>query len=871
MDRDELALAYLEQLPFPPYPFQEEAIYSWFSSKQGVLVCAPTGMGKTLIAEAGLYEALQTGKRAYYTTPLIALTEQKFREIQAAAERWGFDRNDVGLITGNRRVNPEAPILVVVAEILFNRLLLFRGQRTEDGGQEEKRDIQSPSILYPQSSVLSFSDVAVIVMDEFHNFADQERGIVWEFSLGLLPEHVRTLLISATVGNAYEFVAWLRNTTGRKLEMVQSAERKVPLIYQWVGDELLFEQLEKMFEAQGGGDEARLTPALVFCFDRNECWDVADQIRGRNVITPERQKELTGLLEQYDFKEGAGPKLKQLLLRGVGVHHAGVLPKYRRIVEELFQQKLLSICVCTETLAAGINLPARSVVLPSLMKGPPGEKKLIDSSSAHQIFGRAGRPQFDTQGFVFALAHEDDVKIARFRVKYDQIPEDTKDPKLREMKKKMKKKMPTRRATEQYWVESHFLNLQKAPPGNLTSRGEFPWRMLAHIITLDPDIATIRALVGRRLMGVKRLAAGQKELDHKLLTLWRGGYIQLDPSPLDFGIAGTFEQEQAELLARKKAEPGELKQPRAPEKFGSGIFEEESSGNESESVSAEENFSADEIPANSEGGRDVRASGSAARGIVATGNVATGDAAAEPYSPQRAYPTPKLPELLQLRGINPLYGLFLLKHFAIADRAERLQALESVLEMPNSIGRFVRVPKQDVMPSGPLARERLDPMLLELGLATVDELVEKTEEERKEEWEKRRRFGGFAEEPVFVLKLAEKLKRLFEYEYPGVEVRINPVWAAGEILLEFNGDFNKYITSMGLQKQEGIIFRHLQRLILLLAELAELTPPDLDPADWQAELTELGVMLIECCRKVDPNSTEETLNFAKRNDTDDAV
>jgi len=107
------------------------------------------------------------------------------------------------------------------------------------------------------------------------------------------------------------------------------------------------------------------------------------------------------------------------LLRGVGVHHAGVLPKYRRIVESLFQRKLLSVAACTETLSAGINLPARSVVLPNILKGPPGKKKVLDPSTAHQIFGRAGRPQFDSQGYVFVLAHEDDVKIARWRQKYD--------------------------------------------------------------------------------------------------------------------------------------------------------------------------------------------------------------------------------------------------------------------------------------------------------------------------------------------------------------------------------------------------------------------------------------------------------------------
>ena len=500
--RDQLASLYLDQLPFEPYPVQEEALLAWFTAEKGVLVCAPTGTGKTLIAEAALFEALHTGKHAYYTTPLIALTEQKLTEMQQSAVRWGFRADDVGLVTGNRKVNPDAPLLVVVAEILFNRL------------------------LHPEA--FGFEHVSAVVMDEFHSFNDPERGIVWEFTLGLLPPHVRLLLLSATVGNAYEFTSWMRRTHERSLELVQSTERKVPLSFHWIGDQLLSEHLEEM---ASGSDQSRRTPALVFCFNREECWNVGELLKGKRLLQSGQQNQLVKELEAHQWSEGAGPKLKQLLMRGVGVHHAGVLPKYRRIVEDLFQRKLLSVCVCTETLAAGINLPARSVVLPSLMKGPPDKQKLIDPSAAHQMFGRAGRPQFDAQGYVYALAHEDDVKILRWREKYDQIPEDTKDPGLLRAKKALKRKMPTRRANQQYWTESQFAKMTTSLPAKLASRGPLPWRLLVYMLDATPEVERIRQLVGRRLMDPKQLDAGQKALERMLLTLWKAGYVDLEPAP----------------------------------------------------------------------------------------------------------------------------------------------------------------------------------------------------------------------------------------------------------------------------------------------------------------------------------------------------
>jgi superfamily II DNA/RNA helicase len=851
--RDDLALQYLESLPYEPYPVQEEAILAWFESNSGVMVCAPTGTGKTLIAEAAIYEALHTGKTVYYTTPLIALTEQKFRELQDVAERWGFAREQVGLVTGNRRVNPQATVLVVVAEILLNRLLNTHWAAHEDRRRDAEREMsvnvemkderqtethvvslssrssegdligweveESPKTVAPPpivrnsdsstpactSAALDFDHVSAIVMDEFHSFSDPERGIVWEFSLALMPTHIRLLLLSATIGNAADFVNWCQRVHKRPLMLIQSSDRRVPLQFQWVPDKLLTEHLEEM---ASGNEESRRTPALVFCFNRDLCWNVAEELKGKAMLADGQQKRLVAELDKLDWSKGAGTKLKQLLMRGVGVHHAGILPKYKRIVEELFQKKLLTICVCTETLAAGINLPARSVVLPSLLKGKPGAQKIIDPSSAHQIFGRAGRPQFDKEGFVYVIAHEDDVRILRWRQQYDQIPEDTKDPNLIRAKKALKKKMPTRSPERQYWNEPQFDKLRVAQPGDLVSRGVLPWRLLAYLIQISPEVDRLRTLVHKRLIDPKQLEAGEKQLERMLMTLHAGDFVRLSPEP----------PPPVEVV-----KPGEVETPTE--------------------VAPKTSWLSQQLQAAVDKNYEERTGKKVEK---------PDDGQNKRYRPTHAHATDRLPQLFVFRSVNPIYAMFLLDHLGAADRIERLLILESVLELPMSLMRSVRVPPPHKLPPGPLALERIDNELVQRGLIAANDLYPEFDPDIP------------FEERKYAPALADKVRMLFEAEYPDVhDVRVQPVMVATDLLENWGDNFWNFVSGRDLAKQEGLIFRHLLRLVLLLGEFKQLTPTGLDPNAWQDELREISERLTACCRAVDPSCTESVLSHTE--------
>ena len=369
--------------------------------------------------------------------------------------RWGFRAEDVGLVTGNRRVNPEARVLVVVAEILLNRLLHPEGVRFQQRlGRRHGRvpQLRRPGARHRLGTVAG--DVA-----EAHPLAAPVRD-------------GRQRRRSSSTGSTA--------ATAASSNWSKSKDRKIPLTYHWVPDQFLGEQLVEM--AKGEARRARCRPWSSASTAMNAgAWP--SNSRACRWSATAQKPALHAEVNKLEWTQGVGPKMKQMLHRGVGVHHAGLLPKYRRVVEELFQRKLWPWSICTETLASGINLPARSVVLTSLVKGPFGKEKLIDAEHRPSDF-RPGRPAAVRRPRATSspLPTRTMSSILRWKEKYDQIPEDTRDPGLLKAKKDLKRKKPTRSETRHILERGAVQAAQAAPPGKLYSKGPLPWRLLAYLL-----------------------------------------------------------------------------------------------------------------------------------------------------------------------------------------------------------------------------------------------------------------------------------------------------------------------------------------------------------------------------------------------------
>jgi hypothetical protein len=339
--------------------------------------------------------------------------------------------------------------------------------------------------------------------------------------------------------------------------------------------------------------------------------------------------------------------------------------------------------------------------------------------------------------------------------------------------------------------------------------------LLAYLLKVSPDVEKIRSVVRKRLLDGPRVEAGMKQLNRMLITLHEKGYVVLDPTP------PTPETGDGE---RRSVSPSVLETADRKQETGKPVL----------------GLVIDATP---------RAPGEP--GALASGQAPATSAAVNlppAYQPVAATPTPSLDRLLVFRACHPLYGAYLTDLMATASRDERVQLLESVLELPRPLLKYVRVPF-DLSP-GPLQTEKLDADLLAKGL--IKPPVPKSEEDDEDE------FVPWDERPPV---LAEKVRMLFDSMYPEVsDFNTQAVWAAGEILNY--GNFNTYVTSKDLTKQEGLIFRHLLRLILLTEEFEQITPTGVEEAVWKADLKEIADKLTEICRQVDPTSTEETIKKA---------
>ena len=409
--------------PFKLDDFQLEAITHLDESKS-VVVCAPTGSGKTAIAEFAVELALRSNQRCYYTTPLKALSNQKLYDLR---KKYGEDK--VGLLTGDISINRDAPIVVMTTEVFRNMLYgtLFG---------DVKRNLK---------------DVAFVVLDECHYMNDAERGTVWEESIIYSPKDIQLVALSATVANAGELTSWIDETHG-PTALVASDYRPVPLRFYYFGDRHLYPllspgrglnmNLKTRFAKRRSyhNDRKRpnisslgahpadvlavlsgrnMLPAIYFLFSRKGCEEAMKKARGIPLLSQEEQQQLKIYVEEFTRENPnlANHPHLQYVFEGMSVHHAGMLPSWKAMVEKLFQKGLLKVVFATETLAAGINMPARSTVISSISKRSDEGHRQLHASEFLQMSGRAGRRGMDEVGHVVVLHHpfesvEDAAKLA---------------------------------------------------------------------------------------------------------------------------------------------------------------------------------------------------------------------------------------------------------------------------------------------------------------------------------------------------------------------------------------------------------------------------------------------------------------------------
>jgi superfamily II RNA helicase len=415
------------------YPHQEEALIEIVSGAN-VILSTPTGSGKSLVAAGAHFAALAQGQRSFYTAPVKALVSEKFFALCEA-----FGPDDVGMMTGDASVNADAPIICCTAEILANIAL-------RDGAG---------------------ADVGLVIMDEFHFYADPDRGWAWQVPLVELPR-AQFLLMSATLGDVSRFERDLARRTGRPTAVVHSAERPVPLLFSYVMTPL-HETVEELLAT-------RQAPVYIVHFTQAAAIEQAQALMSINVCTREEKDAIADLIGNFRFTAGFGKALSRLVRHGIGVHHAGMLPRYRRLVETLAQAGLLKVICGTDTLGVGINVPIRTVLFTALSKYDGSKTRLLQAREFHQIAGRAGRAGFDTTGYVVVQAPEHVIETERALAKAGD------DPKKR---RKVVRKKPAPGFVS--WGQPTFERLVAAEPEPLQSSFAVSHAMLLNVIGRPGD------------------------------------------------------------------------------------------------------------------------------------------------------------------------------------------------------------------------------------------------------------------------------------------------------------------------------------------------------------------------------------------------
>ncbi|UFU13628.1 DUF3516 domain-containing protein [Curtobacterium sp. C1] len=426
----------------PLYPAQDEAVIELVSGAN-VVLSTPTGTGKSLVAAGAHFAALAEGKRSYYTAPIKALVSEKFFQLVDL-----FGAQNVGMVTGDSSVNADAPIVCCTAEILAN-LALRQGPDAE---------------------------VDVVVMDEFHFYGDLDRGWAWQVPL-LVLERAQFLLMSATLGDVTTIADDLSRRTGRPTARVTGVSRPVPLSYEYVMTPVQ-ETVERLLE------EGK-APVYIVHFSQAAALERAQALMSVRVADRARRDEIADAIAQFRFSAGFGQTLSRLIRAGIGVHHAGMLPKYRRLVEQLAQRGLLPVICGTDTLGVGINVPIRSVLLTGLTKFDGTKMRQLSAREFHQVAGRAGRAGYDTEGDVVAEAPEHEIENARAVAKAGDDP-------------KKKNKVKKKKAPEGFvsWGQASFERLIAAEPEPMVSRMRITHAMVLAVVARGGSpFDEVRALV----------------------------------------------------------------------------------------------------------------------------------------------------------------------------------------------------------------------------------------------------------------------------------------------------------------------------------------------------------------------------------------